>query len=196
MNSEKRSESANRAKKALRSKVISRRSGLTVDSESVCRSLEPFLAGVMADRNGFVVVYDGLEGEVNLGQLWEPTRSHPDPTISYAITRTPETAMALSIHPVSAELERHRWGYRQPVAGSVVVADEEVAAVLVPALAFDLNGGRLGWGAGYYDRLLSRLSPTTLRVGISDGYIVDEVPTQPHDVPMTHIATPTGVITV
>ena len=196
MNSEKQSESANRAKKALRSSAISRRSGLSVDSESVCSSLEPFLAAFMADKDGVVVVYDGLEGEVNLSQLWEPTLTQTDPAISYAITRTPESGRVLSVHPVSAQLERHRWGYRQPVAGSDVVEDDDVAAVLVPALAFDLHGGRLGWGAGYYDRLLSRLSAPTLRIGISDGYIVDEVPTEPHDVPMTHIATPTGVITV
>jgi 5,10-methenyltetrahydrofolate synthetase len=203
MTSKKDLEPALGAKKRLRAQAIDRRKSVQVDSTSVCRSLEPFLSTKLAGLERFVVVYDALDGEVNLNPLWEPHQSDSRPSrsdsltsIAYAITRTPDVGMALTVHPVSAELERHRWGYRQPVAGSLEVPLNEVGAVLVPALAFDLQGGRIGWGAGYYDRLLSRLNADVLKIGISDGYIVDSVPTDAHDIPMTHIATAAGVISV
>lgn len=204
MNSEKGSESAVGAKKALRAQALSRRESTEVDSSAVCRSLESFLRDNVGGSGLFVVVFDALDGEVNLSPLWEPERPNPavadravvDRAIAYAITRTPIEGMALTVHPVSVELEHHRWGYRQPVAGSVEVPLNEIGAVLVPGLAFDLQGGRLGWGAGYYDRLLSRVGSDVLKIGISDGNIVDSVPTDSHDVSMTHVATASGVLSV
>ncbi len=138
---------------------------------------------------------------------------HPgsDPRIRrdrFAITRTPARsaeasvrANDLTIHPLNSDLERHFYGFEQPVEGSEVVDDGSIGVVLVPGLAFDLEGGRLGFGAGYYDRLLSRLIAASgvdqlAIIGISDGFIVDHVPMQDHDVPMTHLATADGVIKI
>ncbi len=56
---------------------------------------------------------------------------------------------------------------------------EEVNCVIAPGIALDRFGGRLGYGGGYYDRLLNALSPAQARVSIGLGYevqIVDEVP--------------------
>ncbi len=53
-----------------------------------------------------------------------------------------------------------------------------------------------GHGAGYYDRFLARLSPSVLRIGVTSGYLVSELPREVHDVPMTHLATEIGVIAV
>lgn len=54
--------------------------------------------------------------------------------------------------------------------------------VLVPALAADRGGGRLGKGGGYYDRTLPLATPgTPLVVALNDEELVDEVPTEPHD---------------
>lgn len=186
------SESASRAKKALRAEAIARRSHSQVDSSALCRHLELFLSSV----RGVVVVYDSLDGEVDLNSLWHPESSAQHPNISFAITRTPEVGKDLTIHLVTVEMERHRWGYHQPVPGSPEVVYSDIAAVLVPGLAFDLAGGRIGWGAGYYDRLLSKLGNDVLKIGISDGFIVDEVPREAHDVAMTHIATASGIVTV
>ncbi len=66
--------------------------------------------------------------------------------------------------------------------------------VLVPLLAFDQKGGRLGFGGGYYDRTLVNL-PTVTTVGIAyDEQGVDEVPTDRLDQRMNWIVTPTRVI--
>jgi 5-formyltetrahydrofolate cyclo-ligase len=86
-------------------------------------------------------------------------------------------------------MEQHRFGYRQPVVSAPLIADQDISAVLVPALAFDPWGNRLGFGAGYYDRFLGRL-PNVLKIGVADVLVDERLPTEKFDVPMTHIATP------
>ena len=65
------------------------------------------------------------------------------------------------------------------------------SVVLVPALAVDRRGVRLGRGGGYYDRSLSLRRPDAHLVAVvRDEEIVEEVPSEAHDVRMTHALTP------
>lgn len=65
------------------------------------------------------------------------------------------------------------------------------SVVLVPALAVDRQGVRLGRGAGYYDRTLPLADPDALLVAVvRDDELVDHLPSDSHDVPMTHALTP------
>ncbi|MBI5341362.1 MAG: 5-formyltetrahydrofolate cyclo-ligase [Mycolicibacterium rufum] len=67
----------------------------------------------------------------------------------------------------------------------------DAAAVLVPALAVDRRGARLGRGAGFYDRTLRLASPAAALIAVvRDEEFVDRLPADPHDVPMTHAVTP------
>lgn len=65
--------------------------------------------------------------------------------------------------------------------------------VLVPGVAFDRNGGRMGYGGGYYDRFLAALGtkPYLLGVGFS-MQVVDHVPLEPHDIPLDALVTEDG----
>jgi 5-formyltetrahydrofolate cyclo-ligase len=66
-----------------------------------------------------------------------------------------------------------------------------VRTVFVPALAVDRRGARLGRGAGFYDRSLSVRDPQARLIAVvRDDELVDELPTEPHDVAMTHVLTP------
>ena len=62
--------------------------------------------------------------------------------------------------------------------------------VLVPGVAFDLNGRRLGRGKGYYDRLLAEFEGWTCGVAF-DQQVVEAVPSEPHDMRLTCLVTPT-----
>jgi len=186
MNRKTPAQSSREAKIRLRDEARAQRDLRPPDSSSLCQRVGAFLHEI----EGFVVVYDALPGEVDLSELWERN----DTKAQYAITRTPELGMDLTVHSVNVEMELHRWGFRQPVQGAEQIADEEIGAVLVPGLAFDDHGGRVGWGAGYYDRFLSRLTAQTLRIGISGGPLIDEVPMEAHDVAMTHVATASGIV--
>lgn len=67
--------------------------------------------------------------------------------------------------------------------------------VLVPGLAFDLNGGRLGRGAGFYDRFLATLPAQTRLVGVAlDEQIVDQAPRDAFDLPVDALATPSRLV--
>ena len=66
-----------------------------------------------------------------------------------------------------------------------------VTTVLVPALAVDRRGVRLGRGAGFYDRSLGFRDPAARLIAVvRDDDLVDELPVEPHDVAMTHALTP------
>ncbi len=65
--------------------------------------------------------------------------------------------------------------------------------IIVPGVAFDNNGNRLGRGKGYYDRLLSRTSTTCIGV-CYNCQLIDSIPTEPHDHIMQYIVTPQGVV--
>jgi 5-formyltetrahydrofolate cyclo-ligase len=81
-----------------------------------------------------------------------------------------------------AVLEADGTGVRTPVGGRPVVPDA-IDLVVIPALAYDLAGHRLGRGGGYYDRFLPRLRRDAVRVGlVFDRQLVDAIPTEAHDV--------------
>lgn len=166
------------------------RSGIAVDHDAHCRELARFLASL--DRApGWVVGYLPMPGEVDLTPLMATSDLGP-----FALTRVPGAGDDLTVHPWPCATEEHPLGFRQPLAGAVVVPHHEVAVVLVPGLAFDRRGTRLGRGRGYYDRLLARFAPGTTLIGITGGYIVAELPSDVHDVPMTHLAGAFGVAPV
>lgn len=98
-----------------------------------------------------------------------------------------------------AELVTARWGLLeppQPWLPPTALAEAEL--VLLPALAVDRRGVRLGRGAGYYDRSLGARDPRARLVAVvRDAELLDELPSDPHDVPMTHALTPErGLITL
>lgn len=83
------------------------------------------------------------------------------------------------------EVEVRRHGIREPLDSCDVVEVASIDLALVPGLAFDRRGGRLGRGAGYYDRFLKGLTGRARRVGICfAAQLVEQVPTEAHDARM------------
>lgn len=85
------------------------------------------------------------------------------------------------------------FGLREPAAPWLPAeAIASASIVVVPALAVDVTGIRLGRGAGFYDRTLGLADPAARLVAVvRDEELVDHVPAEEHDVPMTHALTPT-----
>jgi 5-formyltetrahydrofolate cyclo-ligase len=91
-------------------------------------------------------------------------------------------------------LVQARFGLREP-AEPWLPADAiaEATVVMVPALAVDRTGVRLGRGAGFYDRSLPLARPAARLVAVvRDDELVDRLPAEPHDIRMTHALTPNG----
>lgn len=87
------------------------------------------------------------------------------------------------------------YGIQEPDIAQCKPADvTKLDAVILPGSVFDRKGGRMGYGAGYYDRFLASLPKLPLLIGLAfDVQIVEEVPTEPHDVFVPFIATESGV---
>jgi len=86
-----------------------------------------------------------------------------------------------------------RHGLRGPAAGAAVVPIQEVGAVLVPGLGFDLRGRRLGRGGGFYDRLLGRLPASVVRVGVAaEARVLERLPAEEWDENLDLLVTETG----
>ena len=86
--------------------------------------------------------------------------------------------------------ELGHFGIREPRSHCARFPSDQLDLILVPGVAFDLHGRRLGRGKGYYDQLLGALRGTTCGVAF-DQQIVDEIPVEPHDVRLDCILTPT-----
>ena len=82
----------------------------------------------------------------------------------------------------------------EPGRGVAAIARADL--VIVPALAVDQAGNRLGRGAGCYDRALARVAPQIPVIALLyDHELIPEIPTEPHDRPITAVARPTHAIT-
>jgi len=158
------------------------------ESELVVSGLAEWLRTVPAT---LVLVYLSMPGELPAERVVEATSDRH----RFATTRTPPGGL-LTVHPFDAPRERHRFGYEQPVPDAPVVDPAAVGVVLVPGLAFDRRGNRLGWGKGYYDQLLPTV-PAAIKVGVTlERRLVDVIPVEPHDVPVGVLATELGVRSV
>ena len=107
---------------------------------------------------------------------------------------TPTDGRELAWAVDTGRLAPGRYGLLEPVGprlGATAVGTADV--VVVPALAVARNGIRLGRGGGYYDRALRHARPDAVVVAlVFDDELVDELPTEPHDRPVTAVVTPSG----
>ena len=88
-------------------------------------------------------------------------------------------------------------GIPEPGLSCPRVDPETIQWVLVPGVAFDAGGRRLGYGGGFYDRLLPLLPPNAVRVaGAFDLQLIDRVPAAAHDVAVDAIVTETRTLFV
>ena len=98
--------------------------------------------------------------------------------------------VACHIRDAAGDLGEGQFGIREPGESCERISLNRLDLILVPGIAFDLNGYRLGRGKGYYDRLLAEAGGPTCGVAF-DEQIVSQIPTEPHDVRLNCILTPT-----
>ena len=147
-------------------------------------SLSPYLPSLPS-----LLTYLAFRNEPDLSLLFDLL-----PHVRWAVPRI--EGRRLVLHPYDpARLVRHRFGMLEPAADLPVIDPATLDVVLVPGVAFDRQGGRLGFGGGYYDRLL----PTTpaLRMGVTyDECLCDALPCGEHDQRMDWIVTPTELFLI
>jgi 5,10-methenyltetrahydrofolate synthetase len=107
------------------------------------------------------------------------------------IIETVKAPMSFRVWTPSSAMDTDRHGIPVPLNGSILVP----TIVLLPLVAFDTRGFRLGYGGGYFDRTLATLVPRpwTIGVGFELGYVEDIRP-QAHDIPLDAVLTEAGIV--
>jgi len=122
----------------------------------------------------------------------ETTDLLKDDNVNWIIPKTHWETNTLSHWHYNNELnlETNTLGIQEPISGSIYTELKDLDLVIVPLLCFDLNGYRVGYGKGFYDRFLAELSPKTLRVGLSLLEPVDAIQDiNSYDIKLTHAIT-------
>ncbi len=148
------------------------------DSAAVVESLVQELDCLPNAR--IVAAYMALPGEVDLREIFGRTNK----TWVFPRVRG-ENLHFHRVKNINEEMQVGAFGIMEPRDGLEEVAVEEVDVFLCPGLGFDRNGGRLGRGRGFYDRMLKQAKPDAVKVGVCFPFqMVDDIVMEEHDVRM------------
>ncbi len=148
-----------------------------------------------------VVLASDLWAKASAILLFAPDASEPDLTplfhVEHARLHAPRVSQdvlevaQVTASPGGAGWRRGRYELWEPTGDAVDPTCLDL--VIVPGVAFARDGRRLGRGGGFYDRLLASL-PTVATCGVCcNERLLDDLPTEPHDVRVQAVATPTGL---
>lgn len=172
-----------RAKAEIRRHMRSIRGVLPVSAcgERATRATERLLALPEVARARTVVAYVAMRKEIDPGALCAALRAQGK---TVALPRIDGEALALHEFTSDEALVENELGVREPPLDAPRVVPEAVDVIVVPALAIDPRGYRVGYGGGFYDRLLPTL-PNAFKVGlVYDFQLIAEAPNDTHDVPV------------
>ena len=182
-------------KTALRDRLVTtrgRRSLLDV-SEGARAIAQHLVETSEVRRAATVAAYVSIGTEPGTGPLLDALTAMGRRVILPVVL--PDLDLDWAVYDGPGNLARARRGLLEPTGerlGLEAVATADV--VLTPGLAVDRTGMRLGQGGGCYDRALGRVPVGTFTCTLLyDGELLDEVPTDAHDRPVTAVVTPSGV---
>jgi len=175
--------------------LLSRRDALTerertAGSRVICARAAEMIVG-RCGEGAMVALYAHKGSEVETTALDEALRAGG---FRVVYPRVIEVSRVLSFYEVSIDaLVASRWGLREPASTETPVALEDIAAYVIPGLAFDRGGGRVGWGKGHYDATLAAKRDGALTIGLAfECQIVENVPRESHDVALDVVITEGG----
>lgn len=178
-------------KSVLRAQCRTLRDAMTAEAvtsvgEQICNHLVEWPTFQQAQT---VMAYMAFGNEVSLQPLMSQSRDK-----HWVIPRTetrPEPHLILHLYD-PARLVRHRFGMLEPDINLPVIEPGELDLVLVPGLAFDRRGYRLGFGGGFYDRFLPHV--TAGKVGIvSTALMMERIPNDCFDQRVDYVASESGI---
>ncbi len=180
------------AKAALRRAVLRRRAALPEEERALLSGrIVATILNLPTYKNADVVLaYASFGTELQTDELlW---RVLNDGKV-LVLPRVEGSALGLyEVQDLTSDLAPGTWGIREPEPDRCPAVDRGgVGFALIPGVAFDRGGRRLGYGGGFYDRLLAGGLPdgTPLVSGAFEVQILDEVPTDPHDAPVDVVVT-------
>jgi 5-formyltetrahydrofolate cyclo-ligase len=185
------------AKRALRERVLAARDALDAAFRAgASRSIAQRIATLASFRDASCVVLTlAFRSEWDTRALVEDALGRG---VAVALPRVNEATRMIELHRVRDVAVETAAGYRgipEPFASLPRIEPRHVEWILVPGVAFDLHGRRLGYGGGYYDRLLPLLPRAATRIaGAFELQLIDDIPAAPHDLLVDAVATPSRLV--
>ena len=183
------------AKRALRTRVVAARDGLTAE-ERAERS------AAIAAR--FATLPEARAAQTLLCFVTFGSEVDTAPVIDWALAQgktvaaprivAPRTMEAHRLADPAHDLEEGKYGILAPRASLPLMAPEDFDLVLMPGSAFCADGGRMGYGDGFYDTYLARASDAQRIAVAFELQLVDRLPRETHDLPVHVIVTERRVI--
>lgn len=138
-----------------------------------------------------IASFAALDGEVDLADLVNQPGAK-----TWAFPRVVGDSLVFSaVTDPQKQLVVGAFGILEPRADLPPLPVDQIDGFLCPGLAFDLAGGRLGRGRGYYDRVLARARYGAVKLGVCfAAQIVPDTHPEPHDVLMDHVVTEFGLM--
>ena len=183
--------------------------------QAIRASMKEFLAGVsVTDRHKrsldactllastkefkaaqIIMLFLSMQQEVETATLavkaWQEGKSIAAPRVDWQGRRMEP----VEIKSLDVGLKETQFGVREPIAGTQVALGM-IDIVVIPGLAFDRRGYRVGRGRGFYDRFLSQQDFKGLRIGLCfhEQLLGEAIPTEEHDIPMDVVITDREIV--
>lgn len=185
-------EETSRQKSQLRKECVATRKSLGVERRAkaslvICERIEMW---DIFQQCHTVISYMPIKSEVDLIPLMERHAQK-----RWALPRIiPEENHRMVFHEYQPEgMVRHAFGMEEPSSDSPIIHPAEIELALVPGVAFDRHGFRLGYGGGYFDRFLANFQGVSMGI-IFHTLLLETVPHAAHDIAMQWVVTEDGVI--
>lgn len=185
-------------KEALRKEIIQARLKLTpqqveVKSEKIIQQL---ISLPVFQQAGTIMTYVAFNQEVETRGLIKYSLAQRKRVLVPITKHKPKELVPSEIRNFPGDLQPGTWGILEPKPDCIRPVDaQEIDLVVVPGVAFDAAGNRLGYGGGFYDRFLSQLSPKARFVAVAfQLQIRENVYYQQHDQPVHWVITEEQVI--
>lgn len=137
-----------------------------------------------------LLIYAPLENEINLLPLAHVARKRGIP-VAFPRCDKETNTMQFYILPEGQKLSPGAYGIPEPPEDAPVCRPDKRALCIVPALSYDLDGNRIGYGKGYYDRYLSTFPGVAVGIAYA-SMLLKSVPTEAHDLPVDWLFTERG----
>ena len=179
-------------KSGLRREIKTRLSRLSSQTraEGSARACDLLMAQELWKKAGSILCYAAIQEELDVRALIAAGLRSGKRVALPRYDQGTNTYCAAEISDPPADLVTGRYGILEPGGHCIARPLNRLDLILVPGVAFDLQGRRLGRGKGFYDRLLAAVLGTTCGVAF-DEQIVVAVPVEPHDSDVNCILTPT-----
>lgn len=145
-------------------------------------------------KSKVIMVYLSFRNEVDTFNLIE-IMMKTGKTVVTSYTDKKENILIPSIlRDLNESLEKNPYGYLEPKEETLDPIDpKDIDLIITPGLAFDTIGNRIGYGGGYYDKLLKQTEAIKVAVGY-DFQIFSRIQSDKHDIPVDYIVTPNKII--